>query len=87
MFCEFNTTVPLCFVIFCSKDGGVDLLEQLQTNALNHIDSLFTNDEMWGHLFIKSARSKSTRELLPQDCVKKFRYAYVGNTCTCVYTN
>ena len=46
-------------------------------HALNLMDSLFTDDEMRGHIFFKSARSKSTRELLPQDRVKKL----LGTTC------
>ena len=39
--------------------------------ALNLMDAFFTDEEMKGHLFIKSQRSKSTRELLPLDKVKK----------------
>ena len=35
------------------------------------MDTLFTDEEMRGHLFIKSAKSKSSREALPQDRVKK----------------
>lgn len=77
MFCEFKTTLPICFKLYFAliKDGGVDF--QLLTGAtpdryaLNLMDSLFTDDEMREHLFFKSARSKSTGELLPQDCVKK----------------
>lgn len=49
--------------------------------ALNLMDSLFTDDEMRGHLFFKSARSKSTRELLPQDRVKKL----LGTTYACMH--
>ena len=39
--------------------------------ALNLLDTLFIDEEMKGHLFIKSHRSRSTRGLLPQDKVKK----------------
>ena len=39
--------------------------------ALNLMDTLFTDEEMKGHLFIKSVKSKSSREALPQDRVKK----------------
>ena len=39
--------------------------------ALNLMDAFFTDEEMKDHLFIKSQRSRSVRELLPQDKVKK----------------
>lgn len=44
--------------------------------ALNLMDSFFTDEEMKGRLFIKSQRSRSTRELLPQDKVKKILCKY-----------
>ena len=39
--------------------------------ALNLMDALFTDNEMRGHLFIKSERSKIVRQRLPQDRVKQ----------------
>ena len=55
--------------------SGVDLQHLPRSTpdkyALNLLDALFTDEEMRGHLFIKSERSKSVRDRLPQDRVKQ----------------
>ena len=55
-------------------------LEQLQTNTHWTLWILFSLTMRWGDIPFKSARSKSTRELLPQDHVKKL----LGTTCACI---
>ena len=84
--CVWST--KLYFVVI--KESGVDFHQLTGATpdkyALNLMDSLFTDDEMRGHLFFKSARSKSTRELLPQDRVKKLlgMYTCARNACMCL---
>ena len=60
-----------------SSDVSLDVDLQFMTGAtpekyaLNLMDTLFTDEEMKEHLFIKSERSKSIRKRLCQDRVKQ----------------
>ena len=57
-----------------TTDSGEDLQHLSgatpEKYALNLLDALFTDEEMKNHLLVKSERSKSTHEKLPQDRVK-----------------
>ena len=70
--CVYDTSASS---IAMDTSSGVDLQHLPGSTpdkyALNLMDALFTDEEMRGHLFIKSGRSKSVRDRLPQDRVKQ----------------